>query len=101
IIQAGGYITAPTGSAPEAGSILVPKEEAEIAMDAATCIGCGACVAARPNAAAMLFTVAKLTHLNPLPQGQPDRAGRTLNMVAAMNDRCPRDLVLWTGSTVP
>jgi succinate dehydrogenase / fumarate reductase iron-sulfur subunit len=84
IIQAGGYITAPTGSAPEAGAILVPKEAADTAFDAATCIGCGACVAACPNAAAMLFTAAKVTHLNALPQGQPERDGRTLNMVAAM-----------------
>src|SRR5215468_9156199 len=64
IIQAGGYITAPTGSAPDARAILVPKEAADTAMDAATCIGCGACVAACPNAAAMLFTAAKVTHLN-------------------------------------
>jgi succinate dehydrogenase / fumarate reductase iron-sulfur subunit len=85
IIQAGGYITAPTGSAPEAADILVPKEAADTAMDAATCIGCGACVAACPNAAAMLFTAAKVTHLNALPQGQPERDGRTLNMVAAMS----------------
>jgi succinate dehydrogenase / fumarate reductase iron-sulfur subunit len=84
IIQAGGYITAPTGSAPEAADILVPKEAAETAMDAAACIGCGACVAACPNAAAMLFTAAKVTHLNALPQGQPERDERTLNMVAAM-----------------
>jgi succinate dehydrogenase / fumarate reductase iron-sulfur subunit len=84
IIQAGGYITAPTGSAPEAGAILVPKEAADTAFDAAACIGCGACVAACPNAAAMLFTAAKVTHLNALPQGQPERDARTLNMVAAM-----------------
>ena len=84
IIQAGGYITAPTGSAPEAGDILVPNEAAETAMDAAACIGCGACVAACPNAAAMLFTAAKVTHLNALPQGQPERDQRTLNMVGAM-----------------
>jgi succinate dehydrogenase / fumarate reductase iron-sulfur subunit len=84
IIQAGGYITAPTGSAPEARAILVPKEAADTAMDAAACIGCGACVAACPNAAAMLFTSAKVTHLNSLPQGQPERDERTLNMVAAM-----------------
>ena len=84
IIQAGGYITAPTGSAPEAGAILVPKEAADTAMDAAACIGCGACVAACPNAAAMLFTAAKITHLHALPQGQPERDERTLNMVAAM-----------------
>ncbi len=86
IIQAGGYITAPTGSAPEAGAILVPKEAADTAMDAAACIGCGACVAACPNAAAMLFTAAKVTHLNALPQGQPEHHQRTLNMVAAMAD---------------
>jgi succinate dehydrogenase / fumarate reductase iron-sulfur subunit len=86
IIQAGGYITAPTGSAPEAGSTLVPKEAADTAMDAAACIGCGACVAACPNAAAMLFTSAKVTHLDALPQGQPERDARTLDMVAAMTD---------------
>jgi succinate dehydrogenase / fumarate reductase iron-sulfur subunit len=84
LIQAGGYITAPTGSAPEASDILVQKDEAETAMDAAACIGCGACVAACPNASAMLFTAAKITHLNALPQGQPERDERTLNMVAAM-----------------
>src|ERR1700719_317226 len=84
IIQAGGFITAPTGSAPEAGSILVPQEAADTAFDAAACIGCGACVAACPNAAAMLFTSAKVTHLNVLPQGQPEREERTLNMVGAM-----------------
>src|SRR5271166_4612651 len=84
IIQAGGYISAPTGGAPDARAILVPKEAAETAMDAAACIGCGACVAACPNAAAMLFTAAKVTHLNVLPQGQPERDERTLNMVAAM-----------------
>ena len=86
IIQAGGYITAPTGSAPEAGSILVPKEAADTAVDAAACIGCGACVAACPNAAATLFTSAKVTHLNSLPQGQPERDARTLNMIAAMSE---------------
>jgi succinate dehydrogenase / fumarate reductase iron-sulfur subunit len=84
IIEAGGYITAPTGSAPDANAILVPKEAAETAFDAAACIGCGACVAACPNAAAMLFTAAKVTHLNALPQGHPERDQRTLNMVAAM-----------------
>jgi succinate dehydrogenase / fumarate reductase iron-sulfur subunit len=86
IIQAGSYITAPTGSAPEADSTLVRKEAADTAMDAATCIGCGACVAACPNAASMLFTAAKVTHLNSLPQGQPERDERTLNMVAAMRE---------------
>lgn len=85
IIQAGGFITAPTGVAPEARAILVPKEDADRAMDAATCIGCGACVAACPNAAAMLFTAAKVTHLNSLPQGQPQRYRRTVDMVAAMS----------------
>jgi len=85
IIQAGGYISAPTGSAPDARSVLVPKEAADTAFDAAACIGCGACVASCPNASAMLFTSAKLTHLNVLPQGQPERDERTLNMVAAMS----------------
>jgi succinate dehydrogenase / fumarate reductase iron-sulfur subunit len=84
IIQAGGYISAPTGSAPDARAVLVPKEAADTAFDAAACIGCGACVASCPNAAAMLFTAAKITHLNVLPQGQPERDERTLNMVAAM-----------------
>jgi succinate dehydrogenase / fumarate reductase iron-sulfur subunit len=84
IIQAGGYISVSTGSAPEANSIPVPKENAELAMDAAECIGCGACVAACPNAAAMLFTAAKVSHLGILPQGQPERYRRVLNMVARM-----------------
>jgi succinate dehydrogenase / fumarate reductase, iron-sulfur subunit len=86
IIQAGGFITAPTGGAPDANAILVPKDSAETAFDAAACIGCGACVAACPNAAAMLFTAAKVTHLNSLPQGQPQRDRRTLSMVAAMTN---------------
>jgi succinate dehydrogenase / fumarate reductase, iron-sulfur subunit len=85
IIQAGGFVSAPTGSAPDANAILIPKEAADTAFDAAACIGCGACVAACPNAAAMLFTSAKLTHLNSLPQGQPQRDQRTVGMVAAMN----------------
>jgi succinate dehydrogenase / fumarate reductase iron-sulfur subunit len=85
IIQAGGFVSAPTGSAPDANAILIPKEAADTAFDAAACIGCGACVAACPNAAAMLFTSAKLTHLNSLPQGQPQRDLRTVGMVAAMN----------------
>ena len=85
IIQAGGFITAPTGVAPEASAILIPKVDADRAMDAAACIGCGACVAACPNAAAMLFTAAKITHLNSLPQGQPQRYQRTADMVAAMS----------------
>ena len=86
IIQAGGYISAPTGGAPDANAILVPKNDAERAFDAAACIGCGACVAACPNAAAMLFTAAKITHLNSLPQGQPQRDQRTLDMVATMSE---------------
>jgi succinate dehydrogenase / fumarate reductase iron-sulfur subunit len=86
IIQAGGFISAPTGVAPDARAILVPKEAADRAMDAAACIGCGACVAACPNAAAMLFTAAKITHLNSLPQGQPQRYQRTTDMVAAMSE---------------
>ncbi len=86
IIQAGGFISAPTGSAPDANAILIPKEDADTAFDAAACIGCGACVAACPNASAMLFTSAKITHLNSLPQGQPQRDQRTLSMVAAMRN---------------
>ena len=85
IIMAGGFISAITGSAPDGNAILVPKDAAELAMDAAACIGCGACVAACPNASASLFTAAKLTHLNVLPQGQPERHTRVLNMVAAAN----------------
>src|SRR5690606_401948 len=73
IIQAGGYISAPTGSAPDAHSIPVPKANADAAFEAAACIGCGACVAACPNGSAMLFTAAKVTHLGLLPQGQPER----------------------------
>jgi succinate dehydrogenase / fumarate reductase iron-sulfur subunit len=85
IIAAGGFITASTGSAPEANSIPVPKECADLAFDAATCIGCGACVAACPNASAMLFTAAKVSHLGLLPQGQPERASRVRSMVAQMD----------------
>jgi succinate dehydrogenase / fumarate reductase iron-sulfur subunit len=81
IIQSGGYITAPTGAAPDANATPVPKDDADRAMDAATCIGCGACVAACPNGAAQLFTAAKAAHLNLLPQGQPERARRTAAMV--------------------
>ena len=79
IIEAGGYITAPTGSAPDANLILVPKEAADAAMDAAACIGCGACVAACPNGAAQLFTAAKVAHLGLLPAGPARalRAGRS------------------------
>jgi len=85
IIGAGGYITAPTGTAPEAHSTPVPKPDADKAFDNATCIGCGACVAACPNGAAMLFVSAKVTHLNSLPQGAPERTSRVLNMVEAMD----------------
>src|SRR6201984_2248520 len=86
IIQTGGFITVPTGSAPDANAVLVPKENADTAFDAAACIGCGACVAACPNASAMLFTSAKVTHLTSLPQGQPQRDQRTLSMVATMRN---------------
>ncbi|GLY64226.1 succinate dehydrogenase/fumarate reductase iron-sulfur subunit [Amycolatopsis taiwanensis] len=85
VIQAGGYITAPTGAAPDAHSTPVPKPDADAAFENATCIGCGACVAACPNGSAMLFTAAKVTHLNLLPQGQPERESRVLGMVAAMD----------------
>ena len=86
VIQAGGFVSAPTGSAPEANAVLVPKENADLAMDAAACIGCGACVAACPNASAMLFTAAKVSHLALLPQGQPERHSRVLEMVRTMDD---------------
>jgi succinate dehydrogenase / fumarate reductase iron-sulfur subunit len=85
IIAAGGYITAPTGSAQDANEILVPKQNADAAMDAAACIACGACVAACPNGSASLFTGAKISHLGLLPQGQPERSRRALNMVAQMD----------------
>jgi succinate dehydrogenase / fumarate reductase iron-sulfur subunit len=85
IIQAGGYVSAPTGSAPEAASVLVPLADARDAFDAATCIGCGACVAACPNASAMLFTAAKITHLGLLPPGGPERYDRVTAMVAQMD----------------
>jgi succinate dehydrogenase / fumarate reductase, iron-sulfur subunit len=86
IIEAGGYITAPTGSAPDANLILVPKEVADASMDAAACIGCGACVAACPNGAGQLFTSAKVSHLNLLPQGQPERFSRVEAMVDTMEE---------------
>ena len=85
IIAAGGFVSVNTGSAPEANSIPVPKEAAELAMDAAACIGCGACVAMCPNASAALFTGAKIAHLGTLPQGQPERQQRAMAMVAQMN----------------
>jgi succinate dehydrogenase / fumarate reductase, iron-sulfur subunit len=85
VMKAGGFITANTGSAPDANDIVVSKESAERAMDAAACIQCGACVAACPNGSAMLFVAAKLSHLHNLPQGQPERMRRTLAMVTAMD----------------
>jgi succinate dehydrogenase / fumarate reductase iron-sulfur subunit len=84
IVESGGYITAPTGAARDANEILVPKEAADAAMDAAACIGCGACVAACPNSAAQLFTAAKYSHLSLLPQGQPERYTRVVAMVEEM-----------------
>lgn len=81
IVQAGGYISVSTGAAPEANSIPVPKKVADKAMDAAACISCGACVAACPNGSAMLFTAAKASHLNLLPQGQAERYDRAVLMV--------------------
>jgi succinate dehydrogenase / fumarate reductase iron-sulfur subunit len=85
ILMAGGYVSIATGNAPEANSVPVPKENAERAMDAAACIGCGACVAACPNASAMLFVGAKVSQLALLPQGQPERKRRALNMVRTMD----------------
>jgi len=86
IIEAGGYISANTGSAVDANAIQIPKPAADAAMDAAACIGCGACVAACPNSAAQLFTSAKIGHLNLLPQGQAERWSRTENMVDTMEE---------------
>ena len=86
IIEAGGFISANTGSAPDANLIPVPKTAADAAMDAAACIGCGACVAACPNSAGQLFTSAKIAHLNLLPQGQAERWSRTENMVETMEE---------------
>jgi succinate dehydrogenase / fumarate reductase iron-sulfur subunit len=84
IIQAGGFVSTPTGGARDANDMLVPKPAADAAMDAAACIGCGACVAACPNASASLFTAAKVSHLGHLPQGQPERSRRALRMVQQM-----------------
>ncbi len=110
IIQAGGFVSVATGNAPDANAIAVPKEQADRAMDAAQCIGCGACVAACPNASAMLFTAAKLSHLSLLPQGQPERYRRALGMVTRMDiegfggctnfgecqEACPKEIGVWT-----
>lgn len=86
IVESGGFITAPTGGAPDANLIPIPKPVADAAMDAAECIGCGACVAACPNGAANLFTAAKVSHLNLLPQGQPERYKRVEAMVETMDE---------------
>ena len=85
LIQTGGYISASTGGAPDGNAILVPQETAELSMDAAACIGCGACVAACPNASAMLFVGAKVSHLGLLPQGKPEAARRVTDMVREMD----------------
>src|SRR3954468_19746868 len=86
IQQAGGFVSVRTGAAPDANSIPVPKDAADLAMDAATCIGCGACVAACKNASAMLFVAAKVSHLGLMPQGQPERNKRVLAMVQTMDE---------------
>ena len=85
VIQAGGYISANTGGTPDGNAIPIPKPDADLAMDAAACIGCGACVAACKNASAMLFVAAKVSHLNILPQGKSEQDRRVLNMVSAMD----------------
>jgi succinate dehydrogenase / fumarate reductase iron-sulfur subunit len=85
IIMAGGFISANTGNAPDANAVPIAKGEADLAMDAAACIGCGACVAACKNASAMLFVSAKVSHLALLPQGQPERRKRAISMVEAMD----------------
>jgi succinate dehydrogenase / fumarate reductase iron-sulfur subunit len=106
IIAAGGYVSVATGGAQDANSIPVSKRDSDMAMDAAACIGCGACVAACPNASASLFTAAKVSHLGLLPQGQPERYRRALKMVAQMDledfggcslfgecmDACPKEI---------
>ena len=110
IIQAGGFISAPTGGAQDANSVLISKESVDDAMDAAACIACGACVAACPNASASLFTAAKITHLGLLPQGQPERYHRALAMIEQMDlehfgnctwhgecqEACPKEISLDT-----
>jgi succinate dehydrogenase / fumarate reductase, iron-sulfur subunit len=85
IIASGGFISANVGGAKDANNILIPKPDADVAMDAAQCIGCGACVAACPNASAMLFVAAKVSHLAHMPQGQPEKARRALAMVSTMD----------------
>jgi succinate dehydrogenase / fumarate reductase iron-sulfur subunit len=110
IIAAGGFISVPTGSAQDANNLPIPKEAVEDAMDAAACIGCGACVAACPNGSASLFTAAKISHLGLLPQGQPERYRRAARMVAQMDaegfghctlygecqDACPKEISIDT-----
>ena len=86
IVASGGFITAPTGTAIDGNAIPVPKQDSDLAMDAAACIGCGACVASCPNGSAALFTSAKLGHLGMLPQGQPERYRRVLSMVETANN---------------
>lgn len=86
IVEAGGFISVRTGAPPDANAIPIEKEKADLAMDAAACIGCGACVAACPNASAMLFTAAKVSHLGLLPQGQPERIDRVLNMLGTHDE---------------
>ena len=85
IVQAGGFISARAGSAPEANSIPIPRHDVDLSMEAAACIGCGACAAACPNASVMLFTAAKVSHLALLPQGEPERTKRVVGMVRAMD----------------
>jgi len=85
IIASGGFVSVRTGNAPEANDIPVPKEDAELSMDAAACIACGACVAACPNASAMLFVAAKVGHLNLLPQGEPEKYRRATAIIDQMD----------------
>ena len=106
IIQAGGFISANTGGAPDGNAVPIPKPDADAAMDAAACIGCGACAASCPNGSAMLFVAAKVSHLAHLPQGLPERGQRVLDMVARMDEEgfgnctnhaeceamCPKDI---------
>ena len=86
IIEAGGFISVRTGAAPDANALPIPKEDSDRAFDSATCIGCGACVAACKNSSAMLFVSAKASHLNQLPQGKPEKDRRSLRMVEAMDE---------------